>query len=113
MAPGRRLMMNLRVPAKLFLVAGSLTVPLCLILAITVANLVGEWRYAATEREAVQVMTQVFPAVVQTQVSGNHAVDSACRGMVSRIPPGGCQASVIEPFFSLPSFDLNISSRSR
>ena len=53
--PGSRLMLNLRMPAKLTLVAASMVVPLCVLMTMSIQPLVAEWRYARDELDAVDV----------------------------------------------------------
>ncbi len=66
--PGRHLMLNLRMPAKLALVAASLVVPLCVVMVMAIQPLVEEWRYARDELEAVDVAQHIVPVVEQTQL---------------------------------------------
>jgi methyl-accepting chemotaxis protein len=83
LGPGRWLMQELRMPAKLSLIAATLIVPLCFLMAMSMASHFDAWRVAAVEIEGVEVMDLSMPVLVEAQ---KH------RGLTNRVLAGDSTA---------------------
>ncbi len=65
--PGRLLMQNLRMPAKLAIVAASLVVPLFGLMAVSIADQLTARRAAVSEQAGVATLERLMPLIVETQ----------------------------------------------
>ncbi len=67
MRPGMRLMLSLRMRTKLALMAGSLVVPLLVLMVMSVATLLEQRREASVELQGNEVAHLITPLLVETQ----------------------------------------------
>lgn len=83
LAPGARMMQNLRMPAKLGLMAASLLIPLVLLMGSSMRKESHLWDYTSSEQDGVRVAEAITDVVLATQ---NH------RGLNQRVQSGDAAA---------------------
>ena len=81
--PGKRLMLNLRMKAKLLLLAACLLLPLCLMMFLALSGVWKDREVAQLELEGARLVERAMPVLLEAQLH---------RGLTTRVLSGDAQA---------------------